>query len=48
MSDLARNLEALIFLSTDPVTEVELIAACECTEEDFSEAFEELKAAFGE
>jgi segregation and condensation protein B len=46
VSDLARNLEALLFLSTDPVTEVELIAACECTEEDFSEALEELKAAF--
>jgi segregation and condensation protein B len=46
VSDLTRNLEALLFLSTDPVTEVELIAACECTEEDFSEALEELKAAF--
>jgi segregation and condensation protein B len=46
VSDLARNLEALLFLSTDPVTEVELIAACECGEEDFAEAFEELKVAF--
>jgi segregation and condensation protein B len=46
VSDLARNLEALLFLSTDPVTEVELIAACECTEEDFGEALKELKAAF--
>ncbi|WP_081690904.1 SMC-Scp complex subunit ScpB [Conexibacter woesei] len=46
MSDLARNLEALLFLSTDPVNEVELIAACECTEDDFAEALEELKAAF--
>jgi segregation and condensation protein B len=46
VSDLARNLEALLFLSTDPVNEVELIAACECSEEDFAEALEELKAAF--
>jgi segregation and condensation protein B len=45
-SPLARTLEALLFLSTDPVTEVELIAACECGEEDFAEAFAELKAAF--
>jgi segregation and condensation protein B len=46
VSDLARQIEALLFLSTEPVTEVELIAACECAEEEFSEALEELKAAF--
>jgi segregation and condensation protein B len=47
VSDLARTIEALLFLSTEPVTEVELIAACECTEEDFGEALTELKEAFG-
>jgi segregation and condensation protein B len=46
VNDLARQVEALLFLSTDPVTEVELIAACECTEEDFGEALAELQEAF--
>jgi segregation and condensation protein B len=45
-SPLARTVEALLFLSAEPVTEVELIAACECSEDDFAEALEELKAAF--
>ncbi|HWH92444.1 MAG TPA: SMC-Scp complex subunit ScpB [Baekduia sp.] len=46
MSDLARTVEALLFLSAEPVTEAELIAACECDEDAFAEALEELKAAF--
>jgi segregation and condensation protein B len=46
VSELARTVEALLFLSTEPVTEVELIAALECAEEDFAEALEELKQAF--
>jgi segregation and condensation protein B len=45
-SPLARTVEALLFLSAEPVTEVELIAACECSEEDFATALEELRAAF--
>lgn len=45
-SPLARTVEALLFLSAEPVTEMELIAACECGEEDFAEALEELKAAY--
>jgi len=45
-SPLARTVEALLFLSAEPVTEVELIAACECSEDDFAAALEELKAAF--
>lgn len=45
-SPLTRQIEALLFLSTDPVTEVELIAACECAEEDFAEALTELKEAY--
>jgi segregation and condensation protein B len=46
VSELARTVEALLFLSAEPVTEVELIAACECTEEEFAEALGELKEAF--
>ncbi|HEY6761918.1 MAG TPA: SMC-Scp complex subunit ScpB [Baekduia sp.] len=46
MTDLARTVEALLFLSTEPVTEVELIAACECAEEDFAEALAELQENF--
>jgi len=46
VSDLARTVEALLFLSAEPVTEVELIAACECSEEDFAQALGELQEAF--
>jgi segregation and condensation protein B len=45
-STLARTVEALLFLSAEPVTEVELIAACECAEEELEEALTELKEAF--
>src|SRR4051794_26503350 len=46
VSDLARTVEALLFLSAEPVTEVELIAACECEEEAFAAALAELQEAF--
>lgn len=45
-SSLARTVEALLFLSAEPVTEAELIAACECSEEEFAEALTELQEAF--
>ena len=46
MSALARTVEALLFLSAEPVTETELLEACECAEEDLAEALEELKGAY--
>lgn len=46
MSGLARTVEALLFLSADPVTEPELAEACECSAEELGEALEELKAAY--
>jgi segregation and condensation protein B len=46
VSDLARTVEALLFLSAEPVTEMELLAACECEEEALSEALTELGEAF--
>jgi segregation and condensation protein B len=46
VSDLARTIEALLFLSAEPVTEMELLAACECSEEDLAEALAELTDAF--
>ncbi len=45
-SPLARTVEALLFLSAEPVTEMELLAACECEEEALSEALAELGEAF--
>jgi segregation and condensation protein B len=45
-SALARTVEALLFLSAEPVTELELLAACECEEEALSEALVELGEAF--
>jgi len=46
VSDLARTVEALLFLSADPVTEMELLAACECEEEALTAALAELAEAF--
>ncbi|HEY4097820.1 MAG TPA: SMC-Scp complex subunit ScpB [Baekduia sp.] len=46
MSDLARTVEALLFLSAEPVTESELLSACECEEEALAEALVELGEAF--
>jgi segregation and condensation protein B len=45
-SGLARTIEALLFLSAEPVTEMELLAACECSEEALAEALAELTEAF--
>lgn len=45
-SPLARTVEALLFLSAEPVTEMELLAACECEEEALTEALTELAEAF--
>jgi segregation and condensation protein B len=46
VSDVARTIEALLFLSAEPVTEPELLAACECSEEELAEALAELGEAF--
>jgi len=46
VTPLARTIEALLFLSAEPVTEMELLAACECSEEDLAEALAELTEAF--
>lgn len=46
MSVLARTIEALLFLSAEPVTEMELLAACECSEEELAEALAALAEAF--
>ena len=46
MSDLSRTIEALLFLSAEPVTEMELLAACECSEEELAEGLAALKEAF--
>jgi segregation and condensation protein B len=43
---LARTVEALLFLSAEPVTETELAEACECEPEDLEAALAELKAAY--
>jgi len=43
---LARTIEALLFLSAEPVTEAELVAACECEPEDVEAALVALKEAF--
>ncbi|MDX6687334.1 MAG: segregation and condensation protein [Baekduia sp.] len=46
MSDLSRTVEALLFLSAEPVTDAELLAACECAEEDLAEALVALGEAY--
>jgi segregation and condensation protein B len=46
VSDLARTLEALLFLSSEPVTAADLAAAAECDADELAEALEELRAAF--
>jgi segregation and condensation protein B len=45
-SPLGRTVEALLFLSAEPVTEMELLAACECEEEALAEALAELTEVF--
>jgi segregation and condensation protein B len=46
VSDLTRTIEALLFLSAEPVTEAELLAACEVSEEELAEGLVELGEAF--
>ena len=46
MTELARTVEALLFLSAEPVADAELLDACECEEEDLQAALEELKGAY--
>ncbi|MBA3326848.1 MAG: SMC-Scp complex subunit ScpB, partial [Solirubrobacterales bacterium] len=46
MSELARVLEALLFLSPDPVSPAELAEAAECDIDDVEAAVAELDAAY--
>jgi len=45
MSPLARTVQALLFLSSEPVTEAQLAEACEADADDVREALQELGAA---
>jgi segregation and condensation protein B len=45
MSPLARTIQALLFLSSEPVTEPQLAEACEADADDVREALQELGAA---
>ena len=46
MSALARTLEALLFLSSEPVSAADLAAAAECDADELAEALDELRAAY--
>lgn len=46
MSELARTIEALLFLSSEPVSHEELIGALQCGDDDLEAALTELKADF--
>ena len=46
MSPLARTVEALLFLSPEPVAAMDLIEAAGCTADELAAALEELVAAF--
>jgi segregation and condensation protein B len=46
MSDLARTIEALLFLSSEPLTEADFVEATEASSEAVSEALGELAEAF--
>jgi segregation and condensation protein B len=46
VSALARTLEALLFLSSEPVSAADLAAAAECDPDELAEALEELRAAY--
>jgi segregation and condensation protein B len=46
VSDLTRTIEALLFLSAEPVTEAELLAACEVSEEELAEGLVALREDF--
>jgi segregation and condensation protein B len=43
--ELARTVEALLFLSADPVAREDLLAACACSAQELDEAVAELRAA---
>jgi len=46
VSALARTIEALLFLSSEPVRAPELMEAAECGEDELAEALDELRAAY--
>jgi segregation and condensation protein B len=46
MTPLTRTIEALLFLSAEPVTEAELLAACEVSEEELAEGLGALREDF--
>ena len=46
MSELTNTLEALLFLSSEPVSVDDLAVACECESEDVRAAFDELAMAY--
>ena len=46
MSALARTLEALLFLSSEPVSGADLLEAAECEADELAEALQELRAAY--
>ena len=46
MNPLARTVEALLFLSSEPVTAAELRDAAGCDDFELEEALEELRAAY--
>ena len=46
MSALARTIEALLFLSSEPVSTADLAEAAECDADELAEALEELRAAY--
>jgi segregation and condensation protein B len=46
MTPLTRTIEALLFLSAEPVTEAELLAACEVSEEELAEGLVALREDF--
>ncbi|HWI22016.1 MAG TPA: SMC-Scp complex subunit ScpB [Baekduia sp.] len=46
MSQLARTIEALLFLSPEPVSHEELIGALQCSDEELEEALSELLAEY--
>ena len=46
MSPLARTIEALLFLSNEPVSLADLAEAAECDVDDLAAAVQELRAAY--
>ncbi len=48
MNDLARTVEALLFLSSDPVPVSDLADACECSEGEIVEALARLREHYAE